>query len=1062
MNCEQVSDMLPLYAEGDLEEGDRRSVASHLARCEVCRQRLELDRALGPALCGLLRPRPHFVAPPTLKSRLMAKIERRRRWDPLWRGATLLGRAVAVLVLVAIAAVVATELAGTPPTFLAKITGGTEESRPWQVLSSELVHEPYYWVVDGERVDRVPQLSPDGTKIAYLPTADGQATDVDRIRVREVATGVERDLTPEEGYSYTSIRWSPDGHSLAFVKYSTLGGVAPTEVWRTDANGSDLKLLYRPLPALVGRRGPAFTIVRWSADGKQIQLAPTIWSDGGPNRLISAEGGGEETPIIPAARWFGASEDALVGEIVFSPAGDYALHAVKTAGLQQKPAGAPAGGHSLVRYDLRTQTTTFLGSFPSAIYLSSSDISPDGEWIAVQSAGPLPRSGLPDEPVKLWVVRRDGSGLREVTGLPEDRVLGTLLWANGGRAYLTASPQLWDSRADGRLYELDAEGGEARMIAQETFPAELVSVSRDGRRALVVRGAGERASLHLLALGPAEAVPRPTALPSEDALPSPVAPTPAPAASTAVPLPAADLHVIRMFDAAIGWALGEDGRSVLRTSDGGHTWVDVTPRDLSAVPEFSLVTFGEADFVDRDVAFLLVPNGNGEWSTLWRTYDGGATWETLPTPAPFGRLDFVGRQHGWIAATLGAAAGSSAKEIYRTIDGGASWELVARALPDQQGDNVLPFGGHLRDLSFLDPNTGWAVGVTYAPGHAWLYVTRDGGRTWQAENLPLPAAYADYDVAVGPPRFFSAQEGVLPVHFKGARRTISSYYVTKDGGKTWIAGEPLADVVAFAFADADNGWAVDAWSGNVIYRTRNGGKAWDATMVDAADPAWLRRDFADARTGWLRLDFVDAQTGWALSRPGATAYLLKTSDGGATWDVLRPRLAATGAKEPTPAVHLPAETPSPAPLATCDPEVLRAVGEWSGATGSLAGVLIIGNEGGQTCQVQGRPEVALFDSAGRPLALTVSAFDKTGEPPEPVTLEPGEQAQALLIWSNWCGERTATPVTVRASLPGKGGYVEVAGIGDDRRALTVLPRCDLPEKASHLAVGPFEPRETGE
>ncbi len=549
-----------------------------------------------------------------------------------------------------------------------KTSGQASPTAPSQVTIESRVIGDYYWVVDGERLDRTPLLSPDGSTMAYLPTVNGKADDRTRLVVQDLASGRERDLTPEEGYSYTSAKWSPDGGSLAFVKHRP---DAPTEVWRIDADGGNLQLLYRPLPAIVGRRGPAFDIVRWANNGQILELAPTVWGNGGPHRLIRADGGGEDTQLKPTAAWFGATAEALVGEAVFSPDDAYILHVVKTAGLAQRPAGAPENGYSLVLHDSLTSDsgkwTRVLASFPGHVEISPADISPDGEWITLHERDLSPQ-GAPQGAERLWLVRRDGGSVRLVTGLPADVAIQGLVWAKGGRAFLNVSPPLWESRPNGGLYELSARSAEARLLAPETWPAALVSASRDGGRLLVIRGGGENASLHLLEM------------PSAEALASPV-----------------------------------------------------------------------------------------------------------PTPA----------------------------------------------------------------------------------------------------------------------------------------------------------------------------------------------KA----------------------------------------------------------------------------------TPSPARgLANCEPRLLSAYAHWSGATGSLAGAVVLSNRGSSACYLEGRPQVELLDGKGRSLAVTLTAFNGGDAEPEGFSLRPGEQAQVFLVWSNWCAAAPEPPIGVRLSLPGSLEPLPVAGA--EGRGLTLTPRCDVPEVESRLSVGPFAPRES--
>jgi hypothetical protein len=97
-------------------------------------------------------------------------------------------------------------------------------------------------------------------------------------------------------------------------------------------------------------------------------------------------------------------------------------------------------------------------------------------------------------------VRRDGSGLREVVGEPPFIPGHSLHWLGAGRAYFEAMPVASSGENKGALYALDAARGVARAIAAVEQASEIVSVSRDGRRALAIRGGWEEATLHLLEL----------------------------------------------------------------------------------------------------------------------------------------------------------------------------------------------------------------------------------------------------------------------------------------------------------------------------------------------------------------------------------------------------------------------------------------------------------------------------------------------------------------------------------------------------------------------------------
>lgn len=197
-------------------------------------------------------------------------------------------------------------------------------------IRDTLVTTNYYWVFDGEKIDRRPQLSPDGRWAAWIPQRVQDGVAVYRLIVRDLDSGVERDLTPDPGFQYSSLRWSSDSQSLAFVKYHRQEGVTtPSEVWRVDSNGSRAQLLYQSTPtsAEPGALGPDIVLGSWSLDGGEIALGSTIWGTTGRSigTRVSTDGSGQlfpppspapqqVAPTYPAQTLLSSAPTAVVGE----------------------------------------------------------------------------------------------------------------------------------------------------------------------------------------------------------------------------------------------------------------------------------------------------------------------------------------------------------------------------------------------------------------------------------------------------------------------------------------------------------------------------------------------------------------------------------------------------------------------------------------------------------------------------------------------------------------------------------------------------------------------------
>lgn len=225
-----------------------------------------------------------------------------------------------------------------------------------------------------------------------------------------------------------------------------------------------------------------------------------------------------------------------------------------------------------------------------------------------------------------------------------------------------------------------------------------------------------------------------------------------------------------MVDAQNGWGMYFGG--VLRTTDGGRHWEDVSPKGGGA-------TLPQAGyFLGPRHAWVMLYAGysGGPWesateadASILRTVDGGATWHATPLPLPgpvsaqYGvQLTFVDAQHGWALAHVGVALHPEERDdvaLFSTSDGGATWQRLL--LPGQFG--ALPAAGWKVGLAFRTPEDGWITGRA-AGGGQLLYVTHNAGRTWAPSTLPLPSplAHATNGYTLLPPKFWGAK-GVLPV-----------------------------------------------------------------------------------------------------------------------------------------------------------------------------------------------------------------------------------------------------------------------------------------------------------
>jgi photosystem II stability/assembly factor-like uncharacterized protein len=331
---------------------------------------------------------------------------------------------------------------------------------------------------------------------------------------------------------------------------------------------------------------------------------------------------------------------------------------------------------------------------------------------------------------------------------------------------------------------------------------------------------------------------------------------------------------MRMINASTGWAAGSGTNQIIRTTDGGAHWDNVTPR--SARPG-TWITY----FLDANNAWLAssVQPGSGspDFSVaIYRTTDGGRSWQQAGDAAADqgwpASIDFVDRHHGWLFMNLGSAAGSQGVAFYGTVDAGTTWTKLSEA--DTSGNpGHLPLSCDKGAPVFLNSATGWMPGDCGAGGGPYFYVTHDGARTWNNAAIPMPAGYgATCMCSIGSLGFSDSRNGVFVLDLLGADGLQHEYlYATRDGGASWTPG-PMLPPNAFTadFISAMVGWTLDAKK-NAVLQTGDGGQHWSLVGT------------VPSSQGVMELQFVNSGVGWAMGSEPTGNTLIKTSDGGRTW-----------------------------------------------------------------------------------------------------------------------------------------------------------------------------------
>jgi photosystem II stability/assembly factor-like uncharacterized protein len=231
------------------------------------------------------------------------------------------------------------------------------------------------------------------------------------------------------------------------------------------------------------------------------------------------------------------------------------------------------------------------------------------------------------------------------------------------------------------------------------------------------------------------------------------------------------------------------GNVLFQTTDGGHSWKEISPdlsREKPEVPE-SIGVYRTPEMARqprRGVIYTVAPSYR-DVETIWAgtddglvhvTRDGGKTWKDVTPPGltawskvslmDAGRFD---------AATAYAAVNrirldDQRPHVYRTHDGGKTWDEIVRGLPEGPVNVVRE-----------DPERG---GLLFCGTERAVFVSFNDGDDWQPLRLNMPATsvrdlvvHGD-DVVVGTHgRSFWILDDITPLRQLDARSAAADVFL---------------------------------------------------------------------------------------------------------------------------------------------------------------------------------------------------------------------------------------------------------------------------------------------
>jgi photosystem II stability/assembly factor-like uncharacterized protein len=319
------------------------------------------------------------------------------------------------------------------------------------------------------------------------------------------------------------------------------------------------------------------------------------------------------------------------------------------------------------------------------------------------------------------------------------------------------------------------------------------------------------------------------------------------------------LIAVSPVNSKVVWAAGTGGTYVV-TTDGGNTW------KTGVVPGTEALQFRDVHGVSDKVAYLMSIGNDTTNFRIYKTADGGATWE----------IQFVNHTvnafydcFAFWEPNRGLAHSDSVNGVFpdlRTYNG-QKWNSISANMPPAlPGEASFAASGTC--ITTEGENNAWIA--TGGSTIARILATTDGGDTWNAYDTPLVSSASAGGISVA---FRDASHGILGGGDLSTNKSAETA-TSGDGGQTWtLTNKPPTPGAIFCLAYARGKNTDDADAPSHDYDRTVIVTAETEPDFDSGSAAWTPDEGStwyklSGASGYWAVGFANPHAGWFVGNNG--------------------------------------------------------------------------------------------------------------------------------------------------------------------------------------------------